>query len=54
MSDNGLQFVSAEFKSFMVMNGVKHIRSAPYHPSTNGAAECLVQLVKGALRSGHQ
>ena len=38
----------------MVMNGVKHIRSAPYHPSTNGAAERLVQTVKGALRSGHQ
>ena len=54
VSDNGPQFVSAEFKSFMVMNGVKHIRSAPYHPSTNGAAERLVQTVKGALRSGHQ
>ena len=43
VSDNGLQFVSAEFKSFMVMNGVKHIQSAPYHSSTNGAAERLVQ-----------
>ena len=49
VSDNGPQFVSAEFKSFM-----KHIRSAPYLPSTNGAAERLVQTVKGVLRSGHQ
>ena len=54
MSDNGPHFVSAEFKSFMARNGVKHIRSAPYHPSTNGAAERLVQTMKGVLRSGHQ
>ena len=31
--DNSPQFVPAEFNSFMAMNGVKHIRSAPYlHP----------------------
>ena len=34
---------------FLATNGVKHIRSAPYHPSTNGAVERLVQTVKHAL-----
>ena len=54
VSDNGPQFVSGEFRQFMLVNGVKHIRSSPYHPASNGAAERLVQTVKQALRSGHQ
>jgi len=44
VSDNGPQFVSEEFAVFMKMNGVKHIRSAPYHPSTNGLVERLCRL----------
>ena len=52
VSDNGPQFTSDEFEQFLVGNGVNHIRSSPYHPSTNGAAERLVQTVKQALRSG--
>ena len=54
MSDNGPQFISEEMHQFLATNGVKHIRSAPYHPSTNGAVERLVQTVKHALKSGHQ
>ena len=32
-SENGPQFVSDEFESFLSQNGVKHIRSSPYHPA---------------------
>ena len=32
------------------MNGVKHITSTPYHPSTNGLAERTVQIVKKGLK----
>ncbi|XP_056132888.1 uncharacterized protein K02A2.6-like, partial [Lampris incognitus] len=39
VSDNGPQFCSEEFATFLKANGVKHIRSAPYHPATNGLAE---------------
>ena len=39
VSDNGPQFVSEEFSDFLKKNGVKHIRSIPYHPSTNGLVE---------------
>ena len=39
VSDNGPQFVSEEFELFLQHNGIKHIRSAPNHPATNGAAE---------------
>ena len=52
VSDNGPQFTSDELEQFLVCNGVSHIRSSPYHPSTNGAAERLVHTVKHALRSG--
>ena len=40
-----------EFEAFMKQNGVKHITSAPYHPSTNGLAERFVQTFKNGLRS---
>ena len=42
VSDNGPQFTSAEFAVFLRKNGVKHIYSSPYHPSTNGLAERFV------------
>ncbi len=50
VSDNGPQFTSEEFAEFLKQNGVKHITSAPYHPSTNGLAERFVQSLKQALR----
>ena len=50
VSDNGPQFTSSEFTSFLKRNGVKHIRSAPYHPSSNGAAERFVQAFKRAMK----
>jgi len=50
VSDNGPQFTS-EFALFLKHNGVKHIRSFPYHPSTNGLAERFVRTLKRAMRS---
>ena len=48
--DNGSCFVSEEFKTFLVKNGVKHIATVPYHPATNGLAERAVQIVKKGLK----
>lgn len=50
VSDNGPQFTSEEFQTFLKSNGVTHTRSAPFHPATNGLAERLVQTFKRALR----
>ncbi len=52
VSDNGPQFTSEEFTLFLRKNGIRHTRTAPYHPATNGAAECFVQTLKKAILVG--
>ena len=47
VTDNGPQFVAEEFEKFLKLNGIKHLRSAPYHPATNGEAERFVQTLTG-------
>ena len=51
VSDNGPCFISSEFAEFMTSCGVKHILSAPYHPSTNGQAENAVRTFKDYLKT---
>ena len=50
VSDNESNFVSSEFKSFLQKNDIKHITSAPYHPSTNGLVERAVQTLKQGMK----
>ncbi|XP_058858757.1 uncharacterized protein K02A2.6-like [Acipenser ruthenus] len=50
VSDNGPQFVGELFRQFMVQNGIKHIKTSPYHPSSNGLAERAVQTIKEGLK----
>ena len=52
--DNGPQFVSQEFSNFMKLNGIKHIKTSPYHPASNGAVERLVQTFKKAMTAKSQ
>jgi len=52
VSENGPQFVSQEFDQFLSNNGIRHIKTSPYHPVSNEVAERVVQTVKKALRAG--
>jgi hypothetical protein len=49
VSDNGPQFTSQAFETFVKLNGIRHIRCSPYHPSSNGLAECFVRTFKEAM-----
>ena len=50
VSDNASYFTSEEFRNFASKNGIVLINSAPYHPSSNGAAERAVQTFKSTLK----
>ena len=50
VTDNGRQFVSAEFTVFCRNNGIKHITRSPYHPRSNGEAEQFVQTFKRGMK----
>jgi hypothetical protein len=51
VSDNGSQFTATEFSEFCTANGIKHIRSSPYHSRTNGMVERVIRTFKEHFRS---
>ena len=50
VSDNATTFMSEEFTEFLKQNGVRHVRSAPYHPASNGLVERAVQTFKDGMK----
>ena len=39
ITDNGPQFVAREFKAFIRLAGMTHVRTAPFYPQSNGKVE---------------
>ena len=54
VTDNGPQFTSDEFSTFLKRNGIKHSRCTPYHPASNGEAERFVRTFKESMKAGSQ
>ncbi len=50
VSNNGTQFVSAEFESYLSKRGIKHIRTSLYHPQANGLIERFNRVLKQTLQ----
>ena len=46
VTDNGASSTSEEFKQSVNSNCIKHVTSAPCHPSSNGLAERAVQTME--------
>lgn len=39
VSDNGPQFIAKDFKEFIRISGMSHVRTSPYYPQSNGKME---------------
>ena len=46
ISDNGPQFLARDFKEFIRISGMTHVKTSPYYPQSNGKIERWHQSVK--------
>ena len=46
ISDNGPQFIARDFKEFIRISGMTHVKTSPYYPQSNGKVERWHQSVK--------
>jgi putative transposase len=47
ISDNGPQFVAKDFKEFIRLCGMTHVKTSPYYPQSNGKIERFHRTIKG-------
>jgi transposase InsO family protein len=53
ISDDGPQFVAKDFKSFIRLSGMTHVRTSPYYPQSNGKLERWNKSIKSeCIRPG--
>jgi putative transposase len=46
ISDNGPQFIAKDFKEFIRIAGMTHVRTSPYYPQSNGKLERYHKTIK--------
>ena len=50
VTNNVTRFTSSEFQELTQRNNIRHVQTAPYHPSSNGLAERVVQTFKLGMK----
>ncbi|XP_058444432.1 uncharacterized protein K02A2.6-like [Malaya genurostris] len=50
VTDNGPQLTSEQFEAFCDTNAIMHLKTAPFHPQSNGLAERFVDTFKRSLK----
>ncbi len=54
ISDNGPQFIAKDFKEFIRLAGMTHVRTSPYYPQSNGKLEAWNKTLKcTTIRPAH-
>ena len=51
ISDNGPQFLARDFKEFIRISGMDHVRTSPYYPQSNGKIERWHKEMKQIVRA---
>jgi len=46
ISDNGPQFIAKDFKEFIRLSGMTHVRTSPFYPQSNGKLERFHKTIK--------
>jgi transposase InsO family protein len=46
ISDNGPQFIARDFKQFIRISGMTHVKTSPYYPQSNGKLERYHKTLK--------
>ena len=46
ITDNGPQFIAKDFKEFIRLSGMTHVKTSPYYPQSNGKIERWHQSLK--------
>jgi len=53
ISDNGPQFIAKDFKEFIRISGMTHVRTSPFYPQSNGKLERFHKTIKSeCIRPG--
>jgi transposase InsO family protein len=47
ITDNGPQFIARDFKEFIRIAGMTHVKTSPYYPQSNGKMERWYKTLKG-------
>lgn len=55
ISENGPQFIARNFKEYIRISGMTHVRTSPYYPQSNGKTDRFHQTIKDeCIRPGVQ